>query len=160
MQHLRVCSACSLSKPWDANPYIRDSSASGFHGTICWKCYSNKLKERRKARRATPEGKAANTEAVLRWAKRHPGRAAANAVAYAARKKHQTWDHDLPAIAKFYEKANALGLTVDHILPLNSEWVCGFHNIHNLQMLSKSANSSKGNKRDSNLLSKLGYHEG
>ena len=41
-------------------------------------------------------------------------------------------------------------LAVDHIIPINSDTVCGLHCWHNLQLLSKSANSSKNNNYEQN----------
>lgn len=49
-------------------------------------------------------------------------------------------------VKKIYTKAARLGLTVDHKIPLRGRGVCGLHVPWNLQLLSKSANSSKGNK--------------
>lgn len=48
-------------------------------------------------------------------------------------------------VNKLYKKAREMGLTVDHVVPLKSELVCGLHCWNNLQLLSQQENSSKGN---------------
>jgi len=53
--------------------------------------------------------------------------------------------NDRAAIKEFYLQC-PLHMTVDHIVPLNGKYVSGLHTIHNLQYLTKSANSSKSNK--------------
>lgn len=44
-----------------------------------------------------------------------------------------------------YKKATELGLTVDHIIPLTHDLVCGLNVPWNLQLLSLEENSSKKN---------------
>lgn len=49
---------------------------------------------------------------------------------------------------ELYHIAGLRNLEVDHIIPLIHEKVCGLHCPNNLQLLTKSENSSKGNKWD------------
>lgn len=53
---------------------------------------------------------------------------------------------NIEVISDIYRKARATGLTVDHVIPLRGKTVCGLHVENNLQLLSQSENSSKGNK--------------
>jgi hypothetical protein len=58
---------------------------------------------------------------------------------------------DKKAIKQFYVDAKQLTITtgikheVDHIIPSNHPLVCGLHVEYNLQILTKSENTSKGN---------------
>jgi hypothetical protein len=66
---------------------------------------------------------------------------------YRAKKLQATpkwFEKDL--VEKVYEKAKIWGFEVDHVVPLNSEIVCGLHCWANLQLLTTSLNSSKKNK--------------
>jgi hypothetical protein len=53
---------------------------------------------------------------------------------------------DRKEMAKIYRKAKTLGLSVDHIVPLQSPVVCGLHAHTNLVILPKRENQSKGNR--------------
>ena len=55
---------------------------------------------------------------------------------------------DRKAMKKIYESAMVLGMDVDHIIPINGKLVTGLHVPANLQLLTPSANRSKGNKFD------------
>ena len=81
------------------------------------------------------------------WCQRNPGKVAAKEI----RRKRSvaqaipSWAN-IAEINAIYKTARLNGLTVDHIVPIKSPVVCGLHCESNLRLLSKSENSSKGNK--------------
>jgi hypothetical protein len=90
-----------------------------------------------------------NNARGLKWCRDNPAKAAAKAALRRASKlqatpKWLTRGHKI-AIMGFYRRAKELGLTVDHIVPLKGETVCGLHVPWNLQLLTLSENSSKSN---------------
>jgi len=98
-----------------------------------------------------PEKKAA---ANAKWHAANPAKRAANNARYRARKLRATpaWiDHG--AVESIYDtaqrrtKETGVQWQVDHFYPLESDWVCGLHVEHNLQIISAVSNSMKGNRR-------------
>jgi len=55
------------------------------------------------------------------------------------------YESEKDEIKKLYRKAKELGLVVDHVIPLNSEVVCGLHTLSNLQLLDPIENRKKYN---------------
>ena len=125
-----------------------------------WVANAERIRERERLRAAAaPEANRARAEA---WKQANPERAKA-----AYRRCYQTarhvyiarararrtklalatpaWaDHD--AIAAIYRKAAALGMHVDHIVPLQGKRVSGLHVHTNLQLLTPTENLKKGNR--------------
>lgn len=54
--------------------------------------------------------------------------------------------HEKENVLIVYEKARELGMEVDHIVPVTSDFVSGLHCWHNLQLLERTENRSKSNK--------------
>lgn len=55
---------------------------------------------------------------------------------------------DLGAINNFYKNC-PVGYVVDHIIPLQGEYVCGLHVLNNLQYLTTTENNKKSNYHES-----------
>ena len=82
---------------------------------------------------------------VRAWRKRN--RAICNELCARRRavEKRATTAWGQEGVREFYAKARELGLSVDHIIPLRHPLVCGLHNIHNLQLMTRIENSRKTN---------------
>jgi hypothetical protein len=99
------------------------------------------------AQRWYAENRERSAASHARWLKANPDKVAAICARRRAAELRATpaWaNHDL--IYSFYRMAALFGLAVDHIIPLISKKVCGLHCEHNLQLLTKSENSRKGNR--------------
>jgi hypothetical protein len=70
--------------------------------------------------------------------------------------RHELWPGDLERMEIIYKrsrdltKSTGVVYTVDHIVPLQGEGVCGLHVSWNLQILTRKANSSKGSNYERN----------
>lgn len=87
------------------------------------------------------------------WVKANPAKKTALIAKRRAAKKNATpaWAN-LSVIEGFYREAARLtretGIRheVDHIIPLQGEFICGFHHEDNLQILTRTENAHKKNK--------------
>src|SRR5574343_262986 len=147
---MRYCSYCGEDKPYNptATPQHK---ASGFYGNRCWDCHLVQLRVNLQAMYNRPDGKAKlkawGLASATRWAKENPGKANAKSIRRKTGIKLRTppWAN-LKAIEAIYQEAATKGLTVDHVIPLRGKLVSGLHVENNLQLLTKSENSKKGNK--------------
>lgn len=101
----------------------------------------------------TDRGKALNAKNCAKWRIENKEKYN-NIIKLAAAKRRAIFLNSIPhwlsdsshsAIKKIYSSCPS-GMAVDHIVPLNSKLVCGLHVPWNLQYLSISENSSKGNR--------------
>lgn len=128
--------------------------------TTCVQCRAEKGETARKAwSKNNPEkvalshkinyenNKAARLSAGKKWRGENPSLITAKAAKYRSSKLDRTppWA-DLEKIKEIYRLAAELGMTVDHVVPLQGELVSGLHVHINLQLLCGRENSAKGNK--------------
>ena len=91
-----------------------------------------------------------------RWRERNPGKVMAVTRRYQAKKMNATpkWAnqffmeeaYDLAARRSRLKTGGVAKWSVDHIVPLQSKLVCGFHVEHNLQVIPSVQNIRKGNR--------------
>jgi len=159
-QH-RPCTMCGQKKSPDNfywYPYTTSQGkASIRRESRCKECAQQRRRDRyakdpSKEKMWSDNWKTLNNERMLARQseyKRTVGKAicnASNAKRQAAQLQRTVAWADLNEIQKIYDKATASGLTVDHILPMQGEYVSGLHVPENLRLLSKSENSSKKNR--------------
>jgi len=86
-------------------------------------------------------------ESVRKWTRNNKAKVnAAWSARNAAKCSATPFWAEFDLIEKVYGKANEFGMHVDHIVPLQSELVCGLHVWANLQLLAPFDNISKGNR--------------
>ena len=106
------------------------------HAALNRKCFQN-----------SPSLQAAkNTSSLLRFKNRPELSRYAAAKRRAIKKLAMPSWADTAKIKAIYAQAQASGMEVDHIVPLNNPMVCGLHCESNMQLLTPTENARKNNK--------------
>lgn len=113
----------------------------------------NKERELEKSKQRHKQNKKTNCERSKQWRLDSPDRVAAQTAKRRATKKQAvpSWV-DLDIVARLYlqavELTESTGVShqVDHIVPLNSDVVCGLHCEDNLRVITAEENNAKKNK--------------
>lgn len=135
---LKICAKCKDIK--EMHEFSVDVSKTSGRMSWCKQCDS----------RRTAEYREANPEKVKSSKHQHYTNNKAyyinkNALYRANKSKATPYWADLDKVREIYINCPE-NMHVDHIFPLNSDWVCGLHNEFNLQYLSPEDNLKKSNK--------------
>lgn len=147
---MKTCKVCDTQKQIDEFRMVRSVRNGLIHIRTCKTCESIQANER-SAWRKTPEGRVIHSKRVQQSKKNHR---ATTSELHARRRKsmaYPTWA-DKKAMRQYYLIAKYLthelgaAFHVDHIVPLNSDNVCGLHSHDNLAVLPAFINMAKGNR--------------
>jgi len=171
---MKTCSCCRLDKPLEE--FNKESSRKDGHQRYCRTCVKERAAKRYSEKREellaqSREWHLQNRESVLdrkrtnyaknqakersrslAWKNANLGQANQTArIATIQRDAIPVWA-DMEAMKAIYQAAAELSRAtgaryhVDHIVPIRNEIVCGLHCEANLQVLTHSQNSKKGNR--------------
>lgn len=158
---LKTCKTCHVEKPMTEAHFPARILPSGntYFRPDCKLCTNELLRgkalERMRRLRAADGGQSAR-ENVARWKRANPDKRAAhhhgNVRERALPQQRPKWG-GRRAMFEAYKAARAMravgiDVQIDHVIPLNGELVCGLHVINNLDFVTTSENTVKGNSFD------------
>ena len=147
--HQVVCKPCAIAR---AVKHQRDNAATALPRIKAWG-EANKEKTLAYKAKWKDENKERNSEINSVWKKSNPERvrAASNKRNAIQRQATPVWANqffisEAYDLAKLRTKATGIKWSVDHIIPLSGDVVCGLHVENNLQVIPLSENCRKGTR--------------
>lgn len=158
---MKYCPSCDTTKEdSDYHRYAKTKDGLQPHCKACKKAHQHKVRNSdiTEARRKDLDAYYKNFARRQQSRKKYNSQNLCKGASWAAKRRAvarqatPVWSCN-KSIQTMYAKARRLSLwlesefQVDHIVPLNSDLVCGFHTEDNLQILPKFENLSKNNRR-------------
>lgn len=156
---IRTCTKCNESKSFDF--YYKSKTGRDGISAECKTCFCKRQRafearpdvlllkagKKKDKRHSDPLYNERHKQHGLRWQRENRSISKAKTARYRAAKMRAipAW-YDEEKVLTVYEKAQNFGMSVDHVVPLQSDIVCGLHVWENLQLLDQSINSSKCNR--------------
>jgi hypothetical protein len=171
MENTKKCSKCQLFKSF--NEFSKNKTKSFGLASECKLCkksmdkkyrakpgfsekrkqYDQKYTENNKDKvleakaKWRNENKEYQKQLILEWRIKNPNKRRIESAKYRSAKLNAIppW-FEKDKVELIYQKAMEWNMTVDHVVPLQGENVCGLHCWDNLQLLDISLNSAKSNR--------------
>ena len=147
--HAYLCKSCAKAKTraWVvSNPDKKRAQDAAYYAANLEKSWAQSTAWQK----AHPEAVAIRN---AKWSAANPAKVTVKKARHRAKKFRATpeWANhffigEAYALAKLRTKVTGIKWEVDHIIPLNSKTVCGFHVENNLQVIPKKQNQTKRNK--------------
>lgn len=154
----KVCSTCKEDLP--ASRFNRNKSNADWLASRCRECDSDYKKEyykidyvKDRESKRLKEFSRKNKKHLQEYRREYYSRPEVkvkkniNSINSQRRQRERipSWE-SIENIKNYYLESRVKGLEVDHIVPINSDLVCGLHCVDNFQMLTREENASKGNR--------------
>jgi hypothetical protein len=135
------CQICKKTKDANESNFYKSKIKDSSKVLICIQCRRSKNRENAKLKSRQQK------ERHERWRIKNAGHVRSESKKRKIKIKQATppW-FESKDVEIVYKKAVEFGFDVDHIVPINSDIVCGLHCHDNLQLLHKSVNCSKKNR--------------
>lgn len=149
-----MCIQCTSKD--NARRYRENREARLAKGRAAYNSDPVKYREAKRVSRGKPHVKAMEAKRIREWNSKNKHKV----VAYSAKRRavklnaSTSWLSELSdlvfeeaaLLAKMRSKSTGIAWDVDHIVPLQSKFVCGLHTFSNIAVVPASVNRSKSNK--------------